>query len=192
MNRTNVYHPIADTDTESAQVLAGWFDLDTTTEFSEGKRWNGNNHVGVISGGQIGYQRLHRTKGGRWVLESDFRSEFNGPHTYDFLSADEAKIWLIRSEINDDAVEKYFGAFADEHGPGRRTVGQAYDRGPGRPEIGPTCSLRFPARMLERVDECAQAVGVSRAEMIRRMVARSLDTWMVVEVAPADPGAWGE
>jgi len=47
-------------------------------------------------------------------------------------------------------------------------------RGPGRPKIGERVTVRLPAAMLERVDALAEADGITRAEMIRRLALLGL------------------
>lgn len=46
--------------------------------------------------------------------------------------------------------------------------------GPGRPEIGPAFSVRFPPGLLARVDTAATALGVSRAEYLRGLAEKAL------------------
>lgn len=171
MARINVYT----TDEDGTRHLDGWFELNETEEFKEAKRWNGNNHVGVISGGQVGFQKLHRTKGGRWVLEFDFRNEFNGSHLWAYLPDAGAKEWLIESECNDDALEKYFGEVEEE-------------KGPGRPEIGPAFSLRFPQELIDAVDEQAKSMKISRAQLIRMYTEAGLSA---ITIQQHDPGYHG-
>lgn len=38
----------------------------------------------------------------------------------------------------------------------------------GRPQVGPTVEVRLPADLVARLDDDAEAQGVSRAELIRR------------------------
>lgn len=158
MARINIH--IAD-DYTGGRILAGWFDPAASEVFKEGTRWNGNNHIGVCSGGQVGYEILYRTRGGRWVLNRDFTSEFDGGDIYRFVSDDEARDWLTRSEINDEAIERYFGEVEEE-------------KGPGRPEIGRLVGVRFPDDILAALDARAEVEGVKRAELIRRLVTEAL------------------
>jgi hypothetical protein len=135
-----------------------WFDDNLTTEeIVEGKRWDGNNHRGIKSGLQIGYSELIRTKGGRWVCHTDARNEYNGPETYDFMTDDQARDWLMTagSEEAEAALLKYFGEPEEESGP---------DLG-GRPVVGPAFSVRFPVDLLARVDAARGATA--RAEWLR-------------------------
>jgi hypothetical protein len=46
---------------------------------------------------------------------------------------------------------------------------------PGRPEIGPKIEVRLPENLLTKVDARADAEGVSRAEMVRMLLAEALD-----------------
>lgn len=45
----------------------------------------------------------------------------------------------------------------------------------GRPPIGPAINMRFPEEVLAEIDARAEAEGVKRAEMIRRLVRTGLD-----------------
>jgi hypothetical protein len=159
MTRINVY--LYDEFT-SERTLEGWFDPDSAIRYDQGKRWNGNNNVGVITGSRWVDEYLYRTPGGRWVLNQDAHRENNGPDIYGFIPDDEAHDWLMRSEVNDEAVEQWFGAIEDE-------------RGPGRPEVGPAFSLRFPADLTDRVDAAAKAKGIKRAALIRELVEAGLN-----------------
>lgn len=158
MARINIYGTDYTTG-ETARL--GWFDPATAEEFREGTRWDGHNHIRVCSGGQVGFEVLYRTKRGRWVLNRDFRNEFNGGDTYRFLSDDEARDWLIRSEINDAAVERFFGELEPE-------------RGPGRPPVGTQVKVRVPDETLAALDARAEADGITRAALIRRLVEAGL------------------
>lgn len=44
----------------------------------------------------------------------------------------------------------------------------------GRPPVGTAINMRFPQDLLAEVDACADAEGVSRAEMIRWLVREGL------------------
>lgn len=159
MPRVNISY----TDPDTQETVTGWFDPSSGDSFEEGTEWDGNNHIGVCSGIQasVGGETLWRTAKGRWVLNRDARSYFNGPNAYRFLTDAEAKEWLVRSEVNDEALEKYFGGLEDEAGP-------------GRPKIGPPISLAFPEKMIADVDARAQELSISRAELVRRYVADGL------------------
>lgn len=164
MARINIYD--RDDDTDDRDRLAGWFDPDRATTYPEGTTWNGNNNIGLCSHIQssVGGQWLHRTAGGRWVLEHDARCWYNGPHTYQFVNADAARDWLTRADYTAEEIQAATGeALPEETGP---VV--------GRPEIGPAFSLRFPAELLSAVDAAAVADGVSRAEWVRRAAREAL------------------
>jgi hypothetical protein len=153
MNRINVY-------TETGQHLDGWFDLDKAVGIPERLIWDGNNNVSVHVG-RCEHQRLYRTSGGRWVLHT--WSQWVGTQpTYAYISDDDAKTWLLRNE-SDDIITQYFGPLEDE-------------RGPGQPAIGKPVPIRFDPSILARVDARATGEGVSRAEMVRRLVDAALTT----------------
>lgn len=162
MTRINVY----DRSEEQAGLL-GWFNRDTCTEtVSENKRWDGENHRGVMSGMQIGYEELLRTARGRWVRHYDGHSEFNGPEFYEFLTDDEAKQWLIRdngSESN-EVLERYFGEPEEETGPSKG----------GRPAVGLPISMAFSKDLLARIDAAAKRSGLSRAAWLRQIAAAAV------------------
>lgn len=46
----------------------------------------------------------------------------------------------------------------------------------GRPPIGPAINMRFPEDQLARIDELAELEGISRAEMIRRLIDEAVAT----------------
>jgi hypothetical protein len=170
MARINVYargDQLDDLQYSGKSTLLGWFDSDSCTDvISEGTSWDGHNHRGVISGLQVGYESLLRTRQGRWVRHYDSTNEFNGPEYYQFLTDDEAKDWLLRSEADaaDEIIEKYFGEVEEEAGP---NLG-------GRPAIGKKCEVRLDEETLAKVDARAAEQDVSRAEMLRRLVVAAL------------------
>lgn len=141
----------------------GWFESDSAERFEEGTNWDGNNRIGTCSGLQasVAGETLYRTSSGRWVLNRDTRNYFNGPNAYSFLDDEDAQDWLLRSEINEEALEKHFGGVEEESGP-------------GRPEIGPPFPIRFPVDLLKRTDARATELKVSRAELIRQLVDAGL------------------
>ncbi|MFY9114685.1 MAG: CopG family transcriptional regulator [Dethiobacteria bacterium] len=47
-------------------------------------------------------------------------------------------------------------------------------RGPGRPEIGPPVIIRLPEELIRELDRRAEAKGISRAEVVRRLLAEAL------------------
>lgn len=62
---------------------------------------------------------------------------------------------------SDEFILRFFGPVEDE-------------RGPGRPEIGPAFSVRFPPELLDAVDQAAQTTGRSRAQWLRDAAERAL------------------
>lgn len=164
MTRINVYtYPAADEDPTYGEqpTVAGWFDPDKATAIEEDTDWDGNNHISVATGSKWEHEILYRTAKGRWVLHHWSQWQGSMP-TYRFASDNEARDWLIKNG-RDAEVEEYFGALDEEAGP---------DRG-GRPEIGPAIQIRL-GELLAPVDERAAAESVSRAEMVRRLVATGL------------------
>lgn len=125
MSRINVYARSDESDTVGPK-LAGWFDDSGAEWFREDSRWDGNQNVGIMSGipAGVGYEGLHRTAQGRWVREYNARNYYNGPRSYEFVTDEAAREWLLRNG-SDDVVEKYFGPVEDEHGPGKPEIGPA-------------------------------------------------------------------
>ncbi len=157
MTRVNVY----DRSPEGDGKLLGWFDTSTCVEvIDEAEEWNGRNNVGRMSGGQAGYERLYRTKAGRWVRYYNFTNEYNGPEFYEFLTDEQAREWLIKNR-DDEIIEKYFGEMEEETGP-------------GRPAIGPQINIRLGDELTARVD-AAKRDGESRAATIRRLLEQALN-----------------
>ena len=139
----------------------GWFESTSAEHWAEDTYWDGNNHRGKCSHLQIGHEALYRTAGGRWVLYHDGSSEFNGPEYYKFVTDDEARTWLLNTDL-DEIVEKYFGEMAEEAGP-------------GRPEVGGAVHVRL-GELLPRVDEYSAGLGITRAEGVRRLIGSALGT----------------
>jgi hypothetical protein len=160
MTRVNVYRH----DETDGRILDGWFDPDKAELIKEGSRWDGNNNVGVLSDipRGVGGEYLYRTAGGRWIRHLNARNYFNGPMTYEFITDEQAREWLVRAEQDDDVIEQYFGEVEEEHGP-------------GRPEVGGRITTRFGDDLLARVDALANERGRSRADTIRFLVAQALD-----------------
>lgn len=165
MSRINVYS-YPDTDDFAAiqdgPVLEGWFDPDKATAIRENTEWDGNNHRSVHTGSQWDHELLYRTAKGRWVLNR-WSNRQGSTETYEFLTDEDARQWLIKNN-SDDEVATYFSALDEESGP---NLG-------GRPEIGPAIQIRLPADRIVAVDKVAADQGVSRAEMIRRLVDTGL------------------
>jgi hypothetical protein len=160
--RVNVYDSLSDYEAGEGlhAELLGWFDPAKAECFEQDKDWDGNNMVGVMSGSQWVDEYLYRTKGGRWVRNHDATRCMSGPDTYEFLTDEQAKDWLLRSGNHDDAVERFFGEIEDE-------------KGPGRPEIGTPVNVRL-GDLLGPVDAYAADCGIKRAEAVRRLVAARL------------------
>lgn len=158
MARVNVYsQPDPESYDNAEPLLLGWFDPQAATRYDQGREWDGNNLVGVVTGSQWVDEYLYRTAGGRWVLNRDATRYHNGPNAYRFLDDDEARDWLLRSEVNDTAVAEHFGSAEPE-------------RGPGRPEIGPQIKVRLTPQTIDIVDARAAAEGITRAAWIRKAV----------------------
>ena len=139
--------------------LIGWFDDEKAVTFKEDRHWDGSNWISIATGSQWNHQDLYRTAGGRWVLHH--WSQWQGSRDwYEFISDERAREWLILNG-HDEAVQRFFGEIQEE-------------RGPGRPEIGPAIQVRLPEELLRRVEDRAQAQGVSRAEAIRRLLEYAL------------------
>ncbi len=120
---------------------------------------------GTRAGRPLLVVHLDRTPGGRWVLHRWSRWQ-GRPETHRFLTDDEAREWLLRSEINDGAVERYFGDQGDEAGPAPT----------GRPSMGdaPPITVKVPAELLARIDAAAGRAGIARAEWMRRACEAAL------------------
>lgn len=156
MTRINIF----ETDEASGErTLAGWFDL-KRAERTEGRReWDGNNQADVHVGANRG-QNLIRTAGGRWVIEQ-WSAWVSEEDTYEFVTDEQARTWLLVNE-SDELIEKWFGEVEEE-------------KGPGRPEVGPAFSVRFPADLLAWVDRRANEDGVTRAALLREATVRYLN-----------------
>jgi hypothetical protein len=160
MTRINVY----DYPEYEPAVFAGWFDDDKAEVVNESQQWDGNNMVPLVTGSYAEHEALYRTAAGRWVLHH--WSQWQGSHpTYRFLTDDEARNWLLRDE-DYGLVEKWFGEMDDESGPNPV----------GKPEIGGRATVLFGTDLLARVDDYAASRGEKRAEAIRDLLARALDT----------------
>lgn len=144
-----------------AEGTGGWFDAEKATCYDEDKRWNGNNMIGMASGGQCGYEDLYRTAGGRWVHHRDFRNEYNGSDVYRYITADEAKEWMVRAGVSEEELAQAFPDVEEE-------------RGPGQPQIGTVRKITLPDDAWAALGELADAEEVSRSELVRRAVAAYL------------------
>lgn len=156
---------ITETDEYTEETrLVGWFDPGAATVYQQGHEFDGNNMIGTITRNQWIDEWLLRTAGGRWVIHRDASRHFNGPDTYRFVDDDEAGEWLLRSSDEDAAA-----AVVEHFGP----VGA--ESGPGRPEVGPAFSVRFPRELLAQVDAAASATGMTRAAWLRHAAEGALD-----------------
>lgn len=174
MSRVNVYAVHGEHDYNQAPAeLLGWFDPAKAECFEQDKNWDGSNMVGVMSGSQWVDEYLYRTKGGRWVRNHDATRYCNGPDTYEFLTDEQARDWLLRSGNHDDAVGRFFGEVEEE-------------KGPGRPGIGGAVHVRLGDGNLSRVDAWAGAEGISRAEWVRRAVEDAVMRHAADELADKD------
>lgn len=57
---------------------------------------------------------------------------------------------------------------------GKEATDMTTKRGPGRPPVGPAINIRLSPALLEQVDTNAEALGETRAEAIRRLLAVAL------------------
>jgi hypothetical protein len=65
--------------------------------WTEGTRWNGNNHVSLATGDQFLHQKLHRSRKGRYWVECWSQWQGSTPHA-EWLSPQEAARWLLANE----------------------------------------------------------------------------------------------
>ncbi len=71
-----------------------WFDLSSSEAFFEAADFDGNTHISTATGVQWDHQRLYRTAGGRWILNS--WSQWEGStKTYVEITDAEAAAWLV-------------------------------------------------------------------------------------------------
>lgn len=77
-----------------------WFNEDSAIHFKEGTRWDGRNHVGLITKDQFHHQELYYTKSGNWVLHEWSNWQGSAPE-YTLIELDAAAHWLITSEYFD-------------------------------------------------------------------------------------------
>jgi hypothetical protein len=165
MTRINVYAS-DDPNTEPYEIekqLLGHFDRDKATYFPGETYWDGDNHACVHLRDYSRFQNLYRTAGGRWVIEQTSRWQREQTKHW-FITDEQAREWLIVNEADEETLERYFGEQPDEEGP---NLG-------GRPEVGPKIEVRLPQDILDQLDARAQAEGVKRAEMVRRLLAAAL------------------
>jgi hypothetical protein len=173
MTRINIYAP-ADEYGDEKPALLGWFDPANAECFEQGKEWDGNNMIGVISRSEWIDEYLYRTKGGKWVRNHDAHRYMGGSDTYQFVTDAEARDWLLRSEANDEAVKRLFGDVADEE-----------DRRAGRPEIGGAVHVRL-GEALAKVDAYAAERKIKRADAVRLLAEGGLSAEMIAAMAEGD------
>ena len=177
MTRINV------TDSDGYGHVVGWFNIDTATGYPEGTRWDGRNKVSLATGAYSEHEFLYHTAGGRWVV--NHWSQWQGrPEWYHFVTDEDAREWLIRCEYPEAEVEAATGVPVESESVVYRVGDREWltwrgdlpvqERGPGRPEIGPAFSVRFPADLLARVDAAAEAAHVSRAGWLRDVAERAV------------------
>lgn len=146
MSRINV------TDDDGA--LVGWFDPDKATGYDERTRWDGNDSVSLTAGKQH-HHYLWRTATGRWVLHS--WSQWVGARdAYKYLTDDQAREWLMRNEYDSAEIEQITGEEIPDEPPVM-----------GRPAIGPQIKIRLDPDVLARIDDLADAAGVTRSAWVR-------------------------
>lgn len=122
-SRVNIYRY---DETANQRRLIGWYDPAAATEIAkEASDWDGNNHRGRCSHLQTTRQKLLRTSGGRWVLHTDARNEFNGGDDHEFISDTQAHEWLLTNDHDKLAAEWGFSPVADEQ-PDLDTLADAY------------------------------------------------------------------
>jgi len=68
-----------------------------TQSWTEGTRWNGNNHVSRATGSQFTHQKLHRSRKGRYWLECTSQWQGTLPHA-EWVSPQEAARWLLSQD----------------------------------------------------------------------------------------------
>ncbi len=141
--------------------LVGWYDTKSTEWFEESRHHDGHNWISDATGSQWNHESVGRTAGGRWVLHHE--SQWQGTMPYsEFVSDDRAHEWLLAND-QDEAAERFFGTIEPE-------------RGPGRPEIGPMVNVRLTQGLISHLDAVATSDGVSRAELVRQLLAEALSS----------------
>ena len=68
-----------------------------TQSWSEGKRFDGRNHISMATGTQWEHQKLHRSRKGRYWLECWSQWQGSTPHA-EWVSPQEAARWLLAQE----------------------------------------------------------------------------------------------
>lgn len=146
----------------------------------DGKRYDTETAAAICEGSYNGPRSdfawweatLYRTKGGAYFLagRGGPASGFAEPAYGGGRTGGEGILPRDAREAMDFAAE-HGGAEVVEHHFGD-LVEDA--RGPGRPEIGPATQIRLPQEMMDDLDAIAERDHVSRAEVIRRLVAQGL------------------
>lgn len=158
MSRINIY----DYDEYGDRRLVGWFDAEAAERFAGASDFDGANFADRNTGDQWTDQVLYHTAGGRWVLGTLSRRQ-GSPSTWRYVSADAARDWLAANGYI-AAVERLFSAPLEP------------ERGPGRPEIGPTVEVRLPRELIAELDAQAAQAMATRAEYLRGLIAEALWT----------------
>lgn len=71
-----------------------YFYLDKAEKFEEKTKWNGNNHISLVTGSQWEHEALYRTAEGRWIL--NHWSQWQGSkETWVEVNNEAAAKWLV-------------------------------------------------------------------------------------------------
>jgi len=159
MNRINITEISMDPYADWSRRLVGWFDADAAEKFVETRyAFDGANLASVHTRDQNCGEELYRTAGGRWVLRH--WSAWQGHvDRYEFVDEERAREWLMINEEDDETMARLFGAPPES------------ERGPGRPEIGPSVQVRMTRDTIAALDAIAMKREVPRAELIREIIA---------------------
>jgi len=65
-----------------------------TASWSEDTRFNGHNHISLVTGSQWEHQRLYRSRRGRFYVEHWSQWQGSTPHA-EWISPEEAARWLL-------------------------------------------------------------------------------------------------
>jgi len=83
-----------------------WFDKGEAEEFQEKTSWDGRNYISKATGSQWDHQILYRTKGGKWILNSQWQGT---RESWEEISNEEAARWLSVNEYESHkACEKEY------------------------------------------------------------------------------------
>lgn len=150
------------TVTDDEGTTVGWYDLDRAEGWSEGTRWDGNNHVSRATGSQYDHEELRRTAGGRWAIHSWSQWQGRGGGER-FIEPTEALDWLVQNQYPRAEIQQIIGVDLEE------------ERGPGRPAIGRQVTVTLPEDQLATIDAMVTGEGVkTRADAIRVLIGRAL------------------